>query len=96
MNSMIFGHDQDDQEGQECPKTGDLEDFRCLDGHISYTNWSLPISNHSFYFSKLINLKEYVPKELIEYCAWVLITILWRKNEKNTKKKLKIYSYKLY
>ena len=27
----IFGHHQDDQEGQECPKTGVLEDFRCLD-----------------------------------------------------------------
>ena len=30
--SRIFGHHQDDQEGQECPKTGVLEDFGCLDG----------------------------------------------------------------
>ena len=30
--SMIFGHHQEDQEGQECPKTGVLEDFGCLDG----------------------------------------------------------------
>ena len=29
---LIFGHHQEDQEGQECPKTGVLEDFRCLDG----------------------------------------------------------------
>ena len=29
---MIFGRHQEDQEGQECPKTGVLEDFRCLDG----------------------------------------------------------------
>ena len=30
--SRIFGHHQDDQEGQECPKKGVLEDFGCLDG----------------------------------------------------------------
>ena len=30
--SRIFGHYQVDQEGQECPKTGVLEDFGCLDG----------------------------------------------------------------
>ena len=26
-----FGHHQDDQEAQECPPNGDLEDFGCLD-----------------------------------------------------------------
>ena len=30
--SKIFGHHQDDQEGQECPKSGDLEDSGYLDG----------------------------------------------------------------
>merc|ERR1712030_139103 len=54
--------------------------------HIFRTHWGLPISNQGFYFSKLIKLKEYVPKELIECCAWVLITIWWRKNEKIYKK----------
>ena len=28
---MPFGHNQDDQESQEYPPNGDLEDFRCLD-----------------------------------------------------------------
>ena len=27
-----FGHHQHDPEGQECPLSGDLEDFECLDG----------------------------------------------------------------
>ena len=27
---MPFGRHQEDQEGQECPKTGVLEDFGCL------------------------------------------------------------------
>ena len=26
-----FGHHHDDQEAQECPQNGDLEDFGCLD-----------------------------------------------------------------
>ena len=30
--SRILGHCQDDQDGQEYPKTGVLEDFGCLDG----------------------------------------------------------------
>jgi len=30
-----FGHHQDDQEGQESPKTGYLEDFGCLDGNFT-------------------------------------------------------------
>ena len=30
--SRFFLHRQDDQVGQECPKTGVLEDFECLDG----------------------------------------------------------------
>ena len=33
--SRNFGHHQDDQEGQEYPKTGDLEDFWCLDGYFA-------------------------------------------------------------
>ena len=31
---MMFGHHQEDQEGQECPKHGVLEDFGCLDGYF--------------------------------------------------------------
>merc|ERR1712105_124142 len=36
--SRIFGHHQDDQEGQECPKTGDLEDLGYLDGFFYHCN----------------------------------------------------------
>ena len=36
--SKIFGHHQEDQEGQECPKHGVLEDFGCLDGYFVIVN----------------------------------------------------------
>ena len=32
--SRNFGQHHDDQEAQECPKSGDLEDFRYLDGNF--------------------------------------------------------------
>ena len=38
--SRNFGHNQDDQEGQECLKTGDLEDIRCFYG--DFKNLVLP------------------------------------------------------
>ena len=30
----MYGHHQEDQEGQECPKHGVLEDFGCPDGYF--------------------------------------------------------------
>jgi len=31
---MVYGHQQENQEGQECPKYWVLEDFGCLDGYF--------------------------------------------------------------
>ena len=31
---QVFGHYQDDQEAQECPPSGDLGDFGCLDQYF--------------------------------------------------------------
>ena len=42
-----FDRHQDDQEGQECPLSGDLEDFECLDGDfVTVTPHMIPFWNH--------------------------------------------------
>ena len=43
--SKIFGH-QEDQEGEECPKHGVLEDFGCLDrDFVNATPHMIPFWN---------------------------------------------------
>ena len=44
MDFRIFYHLQDDQGGQECPKTVVLEDFGCLDGDL------FPVPSHMIPF----------------------------------------------
>ena len=43
---MTFGHHQDDQEAQECPPSGGLEDFGYLDGDfVTQTPHMIPFWN---------------------------------------------------
>ena len=43
---MTFGHNQEDQEGQECPQHGVLEDFGCLDrDFVIATSHMIPFWN---------------------------------------------------
>ena len=48
---MLFSHQQDDQEAQECPLSSDLEDFGCLGGDF------VTVTTHMIHFGILKSLR---------------------------------------
>ena len=71
--SKIFGH-QEDQEGEECPKHGVLEDFGCLDGYFVIVN------SHMIHFCNPWDIVS-----ILEGCTGFFVTIMKIRKVKNVK-----------
>ena len=67
-----FGHHQEDQEGQECPKHGVLEDFGCLDGYF------VIVPLHMILFWNPWDIVS-----ILEGCTGFLVTIMKIRKVKN-------------
>ena len=68
----MFGHHQEDQEGQECPKHGVLEDFGCLDVYF------VIVSPHMIPFWNPWDIVS-----ILEGCTGFFVTIMKIRKVKN-------------